>query len=430
MAVKVRRAGSTAAAVQAVQRVAAGVLLGVGVLGLLLFSLGRERAWQALGGGLVVAGASMVLGGALGFLFGVPRVRAGGGPGGEAHGSYAPNTNLEQVSDWLTKVLLGVGLTQLGSLGERMHQLGSALAPALGGEEGAVPFAAALVLYFLVLGFLAGWLVTRLALPRVLSDADEALDLFLAGQDRDRRGDKVGADDLRVRAMQQLGLLGGPADRSEEPARRPAGAATGPATVMAEVRSAARRSALTADQVRELFAGGDEDRRLQALALMQGDPALADLPCLLDAIEHPRSGFEQYNALLAARGLLNRLPEAGAQRLRDALAGQLVAADGIPYGSDRSWLAEKILSRLEAPAGLPQRISLPQQPGPSAGAPARSGSSEPGSSEPESSEPGSSQPGSSQPEPAQPGSSQPEPAQPESRQPEPAQPESRQPVQP
>ncbi|GAA2798388.1 hypothetical protein RMN57_21685 [Kitasatospora sp. CM 4170] len=373
MAGKVRRAGSAAAAVHAAQRVAAAVLPGVGVLGLLLFSLGREHAWQALGGGLVVAGASTVLGGALGFLFGVPRVRGGSGPGGEAHGSYAPNTNLEQVSDWLTKVLLGVGLTQLGSLGERMHQLGSALAPALGGAEGAVPFAAALVLYFLVLGFLAGWLVTRLALPQVLSDADEALDLFLAGQDRDRRGDKVGADDLRVRAMQQLGLLGGAADRAEEPARRPsAGAVPGPATVMAEVRSAARRSALTADQVRELFADGDEGRRLQALALMQGDPALADLPGVLDAIEHPRSGFEQYNALLAARGLLNVLPAAEAQRLRDALAGQLVAADGIPYGSDRSWLAEKILSRLEAPALPPQQqISLPQQAGPAGEAPAQ-----------------------------------------------------------
>ncbi|MFE2726061.1 hypothetical protein [Kitasatospora sp. NPDC059327] len=338
----------------------------MGALGLLLFSLGREHSWQALGGGLVVSGASAVLGGALGFLFGVPRVR--GGPGGEPQGSYVPNTNLEQVSDWLTKVLLGVGLTQLGSLGERLHQLGAALAPALGGEQGAAPFAAALVLYFLVLGFLAGWLVTRLTLPQVLSDADQALKLFLAGQDRDRRGDKVGADDLRVRAMQHLGLLGGSADRADDPARLlPSNATTGPESVLAEVRSTARRSALTSDQVRELFADGNEDRRIQALALMQGDPALADLPSVLDAIEHPRSGFEQYHALLAARGLLSRLPAAEGRRLRDAVAGRLVAADGIPYGSDRSWLAEKILSRLEAPAPLPPKVDLPLQAGPTAG---------------------------------------------------------------
>ncbi|MFD0276244.1 hypothetical protein ACFVHB_20405 [Kitasatospora sp. NPDC127111] len=348
---------------RAVRRGAAWVLPGVGALGLLLFSLGRERAWQALGGGLVVAAASVVLGAALGFLFGVPRAR-GAGPGGEPHGSYAPNTNLEQVSDWLTKVLLGVGLTQLGSLGERLHQLGSALAPALGGGEGAVPFAAALVLYFLVSGFLAGWLVTRLALPQVLSDADRALDLFLAGQDRDRKGDKVGADDLRVRAMRHLGLLGGSADRPEQLAGQlPPSVAAGPESVVAEVRSTARRSALTADQVRELFADGSEGRRIQALALMQGDPALADLASVVEAIEHPRSGFEQYHALLAARGLLSRLPAAEAQRLRQSVAGRLMAPDGIPYGSDRSWLAEKILSRLDATA-VPPQLTLPRQPGP------------------------------------------------------------------
>ncbi|MEV7020849.1 hypothetical protein [Kitasatospora sp. NPDC093558] len=360
---KARRRTGTAAALRTAQRAAAAVLFGTGLLGLVLFSLGRAHAWQALGGGLVVVGASSVVGGALGFLFGVPRVRNGSG---EPQGSYAPNTNLEQVSDWLTKVLLGVGLTQLGSLGERLHQLGSALAPALGGEDAAVPFSAALVLYFTVFGFLAGWLVTRLALPQVLTDADQALDLFLAGQDRDRRGDKVGADDLRVRAMQQLGLLGGSADQPGAlAAQLPPSAASptaGPDGVVAEVRSTARRSALTAGQVRDLYADGSEGRRIQALALMQGDPALADLSSVLDAIEHPRSGFEQYHALLAARGLLSRLPGAEAQRLRDAVAGQLMLPDGIPYGSDRSWLAEKILSRLEAQAGPQASAAVPQAP--------------------------------------------------------------------
>ncbi|MGA5817334.1 hypothetical protein ACPC54_05675 [Kitasatospora sp. NPDC094028] len=359
---KARRQGG-ATALRTAKWAAAGVPAGTGLLGLVLFALGRERAWQALGGGLVVAGASAVLGGALGFLFGVPRVRGGSGGGGEPQGSYAPNTNLEQVSDWLTKVLLGVGLTQLGSLGERLHQLGTALAPVLGGDDAAVPFGAALVLYFLVLGFLAGWLVTRLALPRVLTSADDqALDLFLAGQDRDRHGDKVGADDLRVRAMQQLGVLGGSAERPAALTGQlppSAGSPAGPDGVVAEVRATAKRSALTADQVRDLFADGSEGRRIQALALMQGDPALADLTSLLDAIEHPRSDFEQYHALLAARGLLSRLPADEARRLRDAVAGRLMDPAGIPYGSDRSWLAEKILSRLQAAVA-----PVPAQPGP------------------------------------------------------------------
>ncbi|GAA1412937.1 hypothetical protein GCM10009639_65630 [Kitasatospora putterlickiae] len=351
------------------RRTAAGALLGTGLLGLALFSLGRPHPWQALGGGLVVACAATLVGGALGFLFGVPRVRAGsGGPGGAgddgSHGSYAPNTNLEQVSDWLTKVLLGVGLTQLGSLGERLDRLGTTLAPALGGGAGTAPFAAALVLYFLLLGFLSGWLLTRLALPRVLSDADQALDLFLAGQDRDRKGDKVGADDLRMRAMQHLGLIGTSTGKADDlpGSMLPVDRAAGPERVVAEVRSTARRSALTASQVRELFADGSEGRRIQALALMQGDPALADLASVREAIEHPRSGFEQYHALLAARGLMSRLPAEEARLLRDTVAGRLMAPDGIPFGSDRSWLAEKILSGLEAPVFLPQQQGGPAQP--------------------------------------------------------------------
>ncbi len=312
---------------------------------------------QAVGGGLVVAGAAAVLGGALGFLFGVPRTRTGDpAPPGPAVGggsdSYAPNTNLEQVSDWLTKVLLGVGLTQLGSLGTRLHQLGAALAPALGGDPGTAPFAAALVLYFLVLGFLGSWLATRLLLPRALSDADRALDLFLAGQDRDRKGDKAGADDLRLRAMQHLGLLGGSDDHPLTVREQlPLADGASPEAVVAEVRSTARRSALTAEQVRQLFSAGSEGRRVQALALMQGDPALADLGSVLEAVERPRSAFEQYHALLAARGLASRLAPGEWHRLREAVAGQLVAAGGIPYGSDRSWLAEKILARPDTAPG-------------------------------------------------------------------------------
>ncbi|GGV32440.1 hypothetical protein GCM10010495_56470 [Kitasatospora herbaricolor] len=359
------RAAGGAAQLRAARRTAAAGMLGVGLTGLLLFGLGRAHPLQALGGGLTVAGAAAVLGGALGFLFGVPRMRSGEQPGpagGPVRDSYVPNTNLEQVSDWLTKVLLGVGLTQLGSLGARLHQLGAALAPALGGDPGAAPFAAALVLYFLVLGFLAGWLATRLLLPRALSDADRALDLFLAGQDRDRKGDKVGADDLRVRAMQRLGLLGTSTDRPETVREQlpPAGDAS-PENVVAEVRSTARRSALTAGQVRELFADGSEGRRVQALALMQGDPALADLDSVLEAIERPRSGFEQYHALLAARGLLSRLAAGEWHRLRDAVASQLVAPEGIPYGSDRSWLAEKILARVDAAPVVPHQSAAPVQ---------------------------------------------------------------------
>jgi hypothetical protein len=79
---------------------------------------------------LVFAAASTVSGWLLGLLFGIPRslarsqpVSTGGtgsssapqaqAPDGSTPGGSRVNTNLEDISDWLTKMLVGVGLTQL-----------------------------------------------------------------------------------------------------------------------------------------------------------------------------------------------------------------------------------------------------------------------------------------------------------------------------
>src|SRR5438552_4060746 len=74
---------------------------------------------------LMLAGACLLGGGLLGFLFGLPRTvqdvgqrnsTTSGLPSEPQNVSYHANTNLEQISDWLTKILVGVGLTQIGQL--------------------------------------------------------------------------------------------------------------------------------------------------------------------------------------------------------------------------------------------------------------------------------------------------------------------------
>jgi hypothetical protein len=67
-----------------------------------------------------------------GFLFGIPRsVPVGAGPDDHTHGSHAVNTKLEQISDWLTKILIGIGLVELarisGYLDALVHEVGDAL---------------------------------------------------------------------------------------------------------------------------------------------------------------------------------------------------------------------------------------------------------------------------------------------------------------
>lgn len=80
------------------------------------------------------------------------------------------NTNLEQISDWLTKILVGVGLIQIKEIKNAVS--GAAVYIAQGIGEQHRTFAAALVVYFSVIGFLNGYLLTRLWLAGAFSRAD------------------------------------------------------------------------------------------------------------------------------------------------------------------------------------------------------------------------------------------------------------------
>ena len=101
---------------------------------------------------VLLAGGSLLIGALLGFLFGVPRSAPPSEgktakskdrtedrtePAGDAPdpNRYRPNTNLEEVSDWLTKILVGVGLTQLGTAPARAVAFGQYLGPSLGGGQ-------------------------------------------------------------------------------------------------------------------------------------------------------------------------------------------------------------------------------------------------------------------------------------------------------
>jgi len=161
-------------------------LAGLGCL-VILFNGLRETGHGAVVVGLMTAGAALLGGGLLGFLFGVPHTRESASPasgsGGTAHGAldnesadkslsdtYRPSTSLEQISDWLTKILVGVGLVDFRSILAKVIAAGDYIAPALTGvvsKEGARTFALAILIYFSVSGFVFGFLWARLYLPMV-----------------------------------------------------------------------------------------------------------------------------------------------------------------------------------------------------------------------------------------------------------------------
>ncbi|MBZ4417365.1 hypothetical protein [Myxococcus sp. RHSTA-1-4] len=153
--------------------------LAVLVLELALAALAARTSGQWVNLGAVFWGlAWLFLGAVPGFLFGIPKVLqrtsdAEDAPAGR-QGAYSQlvNTNLEQVSDWLTKILLGAGLVQLQQIPSAVMRAAEHMKGALGGDA-SVSFATSIIVLFTVEGFLIGYLATRLLLARAFRKADQ-----------------------------------------------------------------------------------------------------------------------------------------------------------------------------------------------------------------------------------------------------------------
>jgi uncharacterized membrane-anchored protein YhcB (DUF1043 family) len=117
---------------------------------------------------LLVGVASMTLGCFLGFLFGIPRTiisseTEDGNNAATRTMSYRPNTNLEQISDWLTKILIGIGLVELGDISETLTSISRAVTASVeGAPSGAGVATQIVIVIFLVFGFVVGFLWTRI----------------------------------------------------------------------------------------------------------------------------------------------------------------------------------------------------------------------------------------------------------------------------
>lgn len=151
------------------------VLIALAVPALLAISIyaATNHSLEIFAVSALIAACAFALGSLLGFLFGIPQYLAkSGGASTTDKASYEPNTNLTQVSDWLTKIIIGVGLVEFGQLVESLGELGDDLGPSLGGAPTGRPFAIAVVVGFFVTGFLVGYIFTRLRLQGSFTKAD------------------------------------------------------------------------------------------------------------------------------------------------------------------------------------------------------------------------------------------------------------------
>jgi hypothetical protein len=155
----------------------AGALLGGEVSAAFAVSVrtGAGRGWAAV----LWGGAFAVIGFVVGFLFGVPRSASN-----DDKSRLTVNTNLEQISDWLTKLITGAALANLRELPADIKLGGEYVAKSLGGcppgqcqnSGDLASVGGAIFCFFLALGFLFGYLATRTFFTRLFADSDSGLD--------------------------------------------------------------------------------------------------------------------------------------------------------------------------------------------------------------------------------------------------------------
>jgi hypothetical protein len=152
---------------QAIRKLVLCVIIGSNAL---LINASRWDHWEygvvakAIGYGTLVAGAFFVIGILLGFLFGLRPTSAPQSSSTRPH----PYTNLEEIADWLTKIILGAGLIELKNLQNPIKDFAAFVArgvdplpPNKHSDPGSPAIALAIMGFFASSGILYGYLWTR-----------------------------------------------------------------------------------------------------------------------------------------------------------------------------------------------------------------------------------------------------------------------------
>lgn len=178
------------------------VLCAIGVGSTLIYTsqVPSGVRWSVFGTALALSAAAFLAGGILGFLFGIPHtVQGSTSSTGEVQ--YQGNTNLEQVSDWLTKIIIGVGLVQIGRALPALSKLASNLKAPLGGQASSAAFGLGTAISYALLGFFFVYLWSRVVFTLQLNR--EAIRQLIDKRDSDR------LNALMLVARQLYSLKGG-----------------------------------------------------------------------------------------------------------------------------------------------------------------------------------------------------------------------------
>jgi beta-lactam-binding protein with PASTA domain len=147
-------------------------VLGAVVTGLAIVCVATLTTFKGgMAPGLFAGLASLFSGGFVGFLFSIPNENQ------RPNSSLLLNTSLNQIADWLTKIIVGVSLvnaqTAYTYFAVAAKTLGAGLEGSGNLHQAAVAFAAGLIVTFFFLGFTGTYLLTRLWITGAIVLADQ-----------------------------------------------------------------------------------------------------------------------------------------------------------------------------------------------------------------------------------------------------------------
>jgi len=180
-----------------------------------------------------------------------------------------------------------------------------------------------------------------------------AAERFALAEESERQGDTTTANQLRAEAQALLDAAGPIAAdyRSVRGSMRPSPERT---RAMEEVVSRARR--LSEEQpfepaeVLHWLQEGSDEERITALAMMQASRELRNFEAALAAIEHSRSPFEQYHAMLLTAQMIDDLDTTQLRQLAEVIRSQ--RGPRLRRDTDRWRLSEDILRRVDGRSGV------------------------------------------------------------------------------
>jgi tetratricopeptide (TPR) repeat protein len=135
----------------------------------------------------LLALASFVSGLFLGFLFGIPK------RDDKAETPYHLSSNLVDISDWLTKIIIGLGLVEIKTIPHALQSVGEYIQQSTNASEPSIKiFSVCCIVYFGVFGIYFGYNYTRLILSLLYKDADDDLlqnqkELIEAGEELQKK---------------------------------------------------------------------------------------------------------------------------------------------------------------------------------------------------------------------------------------------------